>query len=112
MLVKSPLNIALIFEHRNEDDGVRPGVLDALLTNPEIPNDTDSGSDEGNQIKAQFHDLVRANIKAGNQEINTDSKHGHSQHDKNMRTLVLVRAVVLTAAILVAVVTDHWAKLK
>jgi hypothetical protein len=51
-------------------------------------------------------------MKAGNQEIKTDSKHGHGQYDKNKRTVVLVRAVVLAAAILVAVVTDHWAKLK
>src|SRR5262249_22093960 len=112
VLLDRPLDVFAVFEHGNKDRRVRPGVVDALLPGPEIPDNADQGSNKSDQVEAQFDDLVCADMKAGNQEIKTDSKHSHGQDDKNKRTVVFMRAVIFAAAILVTVMTDHWAKLK
>src|SRR5260370_30782639 len=105
-------DIAAVSEQRYENWRVGPGILNALLPMPGIPDDADYRPDRSDQVQAQFHDLVSANVKASNEQVEAQAGKHEDQHDQGDSGIFFMGAVILAAAVFVAVVGEHGQRLR
>src|SRR5215472_2520171 len=111
-LLESLFEISAIPEHGNKNGRMRPGVLDSGLSSFDMPAEAHQSAGQANQVEAKFDDLMAPYMKARNQKKEGHTKQSEEEHKENQPRVVLMRPMVLAAAVFVAVMVDHLIKLK
>ncbi len=99
--------MALVFERGNVNRRMRPGVLALLPAGPEVVNGHPDCCQQADQIDAAFRQLIRPDVISPDQDVEDESENHQDEDSQHQGRIFLLRAVMLAASVVIAVVVVH-----